>query len=52
MDEDYLPILVTYDELTDMWSFYVGDEVGVADTKQELLEKIWSLIREWEAKGE
>ena len=48
MYDYFLPIMITYDELTDMWSFYVGDEIGVADTKQELIEKIWTIVREWE----
>ena len=48
MYDDYLPIMITYDELTDMWSFYVGDEIGVADTKEELIQKVWGLIRAWE----
>ena len=45
--DEYLPIAITYDEMTDMWSFYVGEHVGVADTKEELVKKMWDLINNW-----
>ena len=45
--EEYLPIIITYDEMIDMWSYYVGEYTGVADTKQELIEKVWDLIYSW-----
>ena len=45
--EEYLPIMITYDEMIDMWSYYVGEHTGVADTKQELVEKVWDLIYSW-----
>ena len=39
--------MITYDEMIDMWSYYVGEHTGVADTKQELVEKVWDLIYSW-----
>lgn len=41
---DFLPIIFTYDELTDMWSYYIGGHAGVADSKQELVDKVYELI--------
>jgi hypothetical protein len=46
-EEEFLPILISYDELIDMWSYHVGDHVGVADDKSELVSKVWELIRKW-----
>lgn len=46
MDE-FLPILITYDEVIDMWSYKVGYAFGVADNEHELVEKIWKHVREW-----
>lgn len=45
--EEYLPIIISYDEEIDMWSYQVGDEAGVADTRSELIDKIWDLVYDW-----
>ena len=47
-DDDFIPILITFDPIMDMWSYTVGEHSGVADTKTELVQKVWMLVREWE----
>ena len=42
---EFIPIAITYDEELDLWSYEVEDEVGVAENKSELIEKIWLYIR-------
>lgn len=46
--DDFIPLFITFDPLLDMWSYTVGNKSGVADTKLELVEKVWTLVREWE----
>lgn len=49
--EDYhnfIPLLITFDPILDMWSYTVGNQSGVADTKTELVQTVWNLVREWE----
>ena len=50
MDEEeyeieYIPISIVYDEEFGLWSYEVEDEVGVAESKSELIEKIWFYIK-------
>ena len=45
---DFIPVIVSYDELTDMWSYTVNDISGIADTKEELVQQVWELINNWE----
>ena len=45
---DFIPLLITFDPILDMWSYTVGNQSGVADTKHELVKKVWELVREWE----
>lgn len=44
--DNFVPVIITHDEAMGLWSFYVGDEYGVAETREELAQKIWNIIRE------
>lgn len=46
--DNFIPLLITFDPILDMWSYTVGNQSGVADTKTELVHKVWNLVREWE----
>jgi len=44
---EYTPIAITFDELLGLWSYEVGEYIGVADSKEELVHKIWTLVNDW-----